>query len=315
MDERMESRYSAVVGEELRSLIVWGQTTGRIHERDLQILFYQMDMTEETWQKVYRYLESLKMQVIPAAEGGSLFFPTLEELKALYAADEVVLAYLEELEKNGIGHCLTPEQEAECAHRSGRIPCARNTLVEGNLLRVVSVARLYLGQGMIALDLFSEGNRGLMAGAAEWNPDLECPAPVYLIHAARRAMVQALACCTRDLCRIPSDVVDAARMMAEEHLRQNPADLSGVHRLPRSDENTDTFLLGLLLCNAMDKLTPREADVMRMRLGMTDGQIHTMEEVGEAFGITRERVRQIENKVIRRGCGLHRTKRIRDFYS
>ncbi len=298
--ENQKNVYYSILRQEQENLIRLGKQSGTLHEKDLRALFAGMDMTEEHYAHCRQSIQNHGIRVIPETEGGSLFFPEPEALEAQYPDDAPVLEYLRELQRNGIDHCLTLEQEADLAGRRNQLSNAREILTDGNLLRVISIAGQYRGRGMQALDLFSEGNQALMDAVNIWNPEEDCPITLYLIYHIRRGMQAALTCVTERPPRIPLEVLEAVRKMREEapdevaiHQRQNS-------RLPIAGENPILFALKKRVVENPELVTPRELEVLRLRLGLTDGTIHTLENVAEHFNISKERVKQIENKFLRR---------------
>ena len=318
MEGKINVLHSRMLTAELRSLLSQGKKDGVIHEKDLQALLHGVPMTEQNWQALYQHLEKENIRRIPADQEGSLFFPGLRELEASFSRDEGAMAYLRELQEHHIDRCLTLEEEALLGSRiAGETVSEDQTvsapqeggnpeelLVEGNLLRVVSVARGCLGLGMIGLDLFSEGNRALQDAVKTWNPDLGYPITLYLIASIRRGLYRALETCERHPRRTPEAMVTAPNL--PEELRSLGEDLPEEERLEK--------IRSILLEN-LENMTPREAEVLKLRFGLTDGKIHTLEETAEVFGVTRQRIRQIENKFVRRSGRIHRADRIRDFYN
>lgn len=319
MEGKINVLHSRMLTAELLSLLCQSKKDGVIHEKDLQALLHGVPMTEQNWQTLYQHLEKENIRRIPADQEGSLFFPGLQELEASFSRDEGAVAYLRELQEHHIDRCLTPEEEALLGNRiaverqAGETVSEDQTvsapqeggnpeelLVEGNLLRVVSIARGCLGLGMIGLDLFSEGNRALQNAVKTWNPDLGYPITLYLIASIRRGLYRALETCERHPRRTPEAMITTPNL--PEKLRSLPEE----ERLEK--------IRSILLEN-LENMTPREAEVLKLRFGLTDGKLHTLEETAEVFGVTRQRIRQIENKFVRRSGRIRRSDRIRDFYN
>lgn len=311
MEWKINKLHRNMLEAELRILVSHAPKAGGIHEKDLKQLLTGVPMTEEHWQALYRKLEEREISLIPESEGGSLYDPTLEELQAVYAADTPALEYLKELEKNGITRCLPVGAEKDLAEKQDE--ASENALMEGNLLRVVSIARQYLGLGMIPLDLFSEGNRGLLEARKAFLPDTGTPFLLCTVCCIREGIRSGLDGICRDNFRIPEQVVKAVLGMegTSDPTPRIPIWDSRGQDPQKAHPETD---YKALLEELLEGLTPRETDVIRLRLGLTDGTPHTMDEVARHFGITRERVRQIENKFIRQGNRARRSRRIRDFY-
>jgi len=224
-----------------------------------------------------------------------------------------VLEYLRELQRNGIDHCLTLEQEADLAGKRDQLSNAREILTDGNLLRVISIARQYRGQGMYVLDLFSEGNQALMDAVNIWDPEKDCPITLHLIYHIRRGMQAALTCVTERPPRITPEVLEAVRKMREETPDEEAIRRRQNSRLPVAGENPILFALKKRVVEYPELVTPRELEVLRLRLGLTDGTVHTLEDVAEHFGLSQERVCQIENKFLRRIRSIKREQRRKMF--
>ncbi len=292
--------YFSILRHEVRNLKEWGKKTGTVHEKDLQTLYFGMPMTEEFWNRERESFEIGGIRVISASEGGSIFFPEPEELKEAFREDEMTQKYLQELQKNDLAHRLVPELEEELAGRRDQAEEAEKRLVEGNLLRVISIARQYTGQGLPSLDLFYEGNQALVDAVRVWNPEKDCPITLYLIYHIRRGICASLAYMTDRPPQIPQDVMETVRKMREEAADMDAISRRQNSRLPVIGENPILSRLKLRVVEYPDLVSPREMEVIRLRLGLTDGTVHTVDQVAECFGITPERVAQIENRFLRR---------------
>ena len=289
-----------ILRHELHNLRKWGEKSGVIHERDLQALYYGMPVTEEYRNCQREHFRSLGIRIVPASEGGSIFFPEPEELKEAFREDEMTQKYLQELQKNDLAHSLMPEQEEALAGRRDQSEEAEKLLEDGNLLRVISIARQYTGQGLSSLDLFYEGNQALMDAVRAWNPEKDCPITLYLIYHIRRGICASLAYMTDRPPQIPPDVMETVRKIRAEAPDPDAIFRRQNSRLPVIGENPILSRLKQRVVEYPNLMSPREMEVVRLRLGLTDGISHTVEEVAECFGITPERVGQIENKFLRR---------------
>lgn len=298
--ENRKNLYHNILVPERENLIELGKKSGVLHEKDLQALFFGREMTQEHYAYHLNHIQNLGIRIIPADEGGSIFFPEAEALETCFQDDAPVLEYIRELQKNGISRCLTLEQEADLAGKQDYLSNARDLLTDGNLLRVISIARQYLGQGMHVLDLFSEGNQALMDAVNSWTPETDCPISLYLIYHIRRGMRAALTCVTDRPPLLSQDVLEAIRKIREEAPDPEAIRRRQDSRLPVAGENAILFALKKRVVENPDLVTPRELEVLRLRLGLTDGTVHTLEDVADHFGISQERVRQIENKFLRR---------------
>ena len=280
----------------------------------------------------------------------------LEDLDELPLSDPVRM-YLREIGKIEL---LKPEQEVEYAKgvEEGRTEC-KDKLVEANLRLVVSIAKKYIGRGMLFLDLIQEGNLGLIRAVEKFDYTKGYKFSTYATWWIRQAITRAIADQARTI-RIPVHMVEtinklvrvsrqlvqelgreatveeiAARMelpsnKVEEiqRIAQEPVSLETPigeeedsqlgdfledKELPSPEEAAATQILREQLDSMLDDLTERESEVLRLRFGLEDGHAHTLEEVGKRFGVTRERIRQIEAKALRKLRHPSRSKKLRDF--
>lgn len=289
--------YFSILRHEVRNLKEWGKTTGTVHEKDLQTLYFGMPMTEEFWNRERESFEIRGIRVISASEAGSIFFPEPEELKEAFREDEMTQKYLQELQKNGLAHRLVPEQEEELAGRRDQAEEAEKRLVEGNLLRVVSIARQYVNRGMTPGELILAGNQALVDAVRTWPEEKDCPITLYLIYHIGRGICAELAWPGKKESR---DIMETLQKQMAEAPDQDAIFRRQNSRLPVIGENPILSRLKLRVVEYPDLVSPREMDLIRLRLGLTDGTVHTVDQVAEQFGITPERVAQIENRFLRR---------------
>ena len=271
--------------------------------------------------------------------------------------DDPVRMYLKEMGKISL---LTADQEVEIATRiANGDESAREKLAEANLRLVVSIAKRYVGRGMLFLDLIQEGNLGLIKAVEKFDYTKGYKFSTYATWWIRQAITRAIADQARTI-RIPVHMVEtinklsrvkrqllqelgrdpqpdeiAAEMgVSPEKVReimkiaQDPVSLEtpiGEEEdshlgdfipdddVPAPAEAATATLLKEQLMDVLNTLTPREEKVLRLRFGIDDGHQRTLEEVGKEFNVTRERIRQIEAKALRKLRHPSRSRKLRDF--
>ena len=271
--------------------------------------------------------------------------------------DDPVRMYLKEI---GRVPLLTAEEEISLAKRMEKGDDeAKRRLAEANLRLVVSIAKRYVGRGMLFLDLIQEGNLGLIKAVEKFDYNKGYKFSTYATWWIRQAITRAIADQARTI-RIPVHMVETinklirvSRQLLQE-LGREPApeeiakemDIS-VERVreimkiaqepvsletpigeeedshlgdfiedqdaPAPAEAASFMLLKEQLEDVLQTLTPREEKVLRLRFGLDDGRARTLEEVGQNFGVTRERIRQIEAKALRKLRHPSRSKKLKDF--
>ena len=276
------------------------------------------------------------------------------------AVEDPVRLYLREI---GRIKLLSTSEEIELARKiiEGGTPgaIAKKKLVQANLRLVVSIAKKYVGRGMLFLDLIQEGNLGLIRAAEKFDHERGFKFSTYATWWIRQAITRAIADQARTI-RIPVHMVETinklkkvTRRLAQELSRkpteeelavemgvsisklreivkiaQEPLSLEtpiGKEEDSRlgdfiEDKEADapiktvaSELLREDLAEVLCTLSPRERVVLRLRFGMDDGRQRTLEEVGQLFGVTRERIRQIEAKALRKLRHPNRSKRLREY--
>lgn len=292
--------------------------------------------------------EEILPQISPADDLG--------DLEDLPLSDPVRM-YLREIGRIPL---LSPEEEVELAKGvEAGDKRAKEKLVEANLRLVVSIAKKYIGRGMLFLDLIQEGNLGLIRAVEKFDYRKGYKFSTYATWWIRQAITRAIADQARTI-RIPVHMVEtinklirisrvlvqrlgrepSAEEIAQEmgvtvdrveeiqKIAQEPVSLEtpiGEEEdsqlgdfledkdLPSPDEAAANQILREQLEEMLEDLTDREKEVLRLRFGLEDGHSHTLEEVGRRFGVTRERIRQIEAKALRKLRHPSRSKRLRDF--
>jgi RNA polymerase primary sigma factor len=271
--------------------------------------------------------------------------------------NDPVRMYLKEIGKIPL---LTPEEEIELAKRmEDGSEEAKRRLAEANLRLVVSIAKKYVGRGMLFLDLIQEGNLGLIKAVEKFNYRKGFKFSTYATWWIRQAITRAIADQARTI-RIPVHMVETINKlirisrqlvqelgrepMPEEIAQEMDISVERVREIlkiaqepvsletPIGEEDdshlgdfiedqdvqapADAAAFELLreqLEDVLDTLTPREQKVLRLRFGLDDGRTRTLEEVGQVFGVTRERIRQIEAKALRKLRHPMRSKRLKDY--
>jgi len=271
--------------------------------------------------------------------------------------DDPVKIYLHEI---GRVPLLTTEMEAEIAERIAKgDPEAKRILNEANLRLVVSIAKRYVGRGLLFLDLIQEGNLGLIKAVEKFDPNKGYKFSTYATWWIRQAITRAIADQARTI-RIPVHMVETinrllkterelvqdlgkqpqASEIAEklnmpvEKVREimkvalDPVSLEAPvgeeedshlgdfipdTDIPAPSDVASQTLLKEELNEVLKTLSDREARVLKLRFGLDDGRTRTLEEVGREFQVTRERIRQIEAKALRKLRHPSRSKRLKDF--
>ncbi|ABN52129.1 MAG TPA: RNA polymerase sigma factor RpoD [Hungateiclostridium thermocellum] len=346
----------------LLELIEKGKQKGMLTYQEIMDAFEEVDIDPEQIEKIYETLENMGIDVVGDIEAEMEDIQLTEDNLDLsipegISIDDPVRMYLKEIGKVPL---LTAEEEIELAHRIEQGDAeAKRRLAEANLRLVVSIAKRYVGRGMLFLDLIQEGNLGLIKAVEKFDYRKGFKFSTYATWWIRQAITRAIADQARTI-RIPVHMVETinklirvSRQLLQELGREpHPEEIAKEMNMPvekvreimkisqepvsletpigeEEDSHLGDFipdddapapseaaaftLLKEQLVDVLDTLTPREEKVLRLRFGLDDGRARTLEEVGKEFNVTRERIRQIEAKALRKLRHPSRSKKLKDY--
>ena len=358
--------------ERLRELVAQGKKKKSILEiQEINDFFADMELEAEQMEKVFEYLEAnnidvlrissdddldVDMDVIMAEEADDVDMENIDlSVPDGVSIEDPVRMYLKEIGKVPL---LSADREIELAQRMEEgDEDAKKELAEANLRLVVSIAKRYVGRGMLFLDLIQEGNLGLIKAVEKFDYHKGYKFSTYATWWIRQAITRAIADQARTI-RIPVHMVETinklirvSRQLLQElgreplpeeiakeldmpvervreilKISQEPVSLETPigeeedshlgdfiqdDNVPVPAEAAAQTLLKEQLDEVLDTLTEREQKVLRLRFGMNDGRARTLEEVGKEFDVTRERIRQIEAKALRKLPS--RSRKLRDY--
>ena len=348
----------------LADLMEMGKKNGKLTSKDIGSFLENMDFDMDQVDKFYESLETAGIDVIDLGEEEEeiLTESNIEKFEKSLASegvsiDDPVKVYLKEI---GSFPLLSLDEEIELAERIQKGDSrAKKRLAEANLRLVVSIAKRYVGRGMLFLDLIQEGNLGLIKAVEKFDHTKGFKFSTYATWWIRQAITRAIADQARTI-RIPVHMVEtinkvkkvqsqllhkngqepsvedlAAELdMPQDKVReilkvaQEPISLESLigeeedshlgdfipdYDAPVPEEAATHTLLREQLNEVLATLTPREAKVLSLRFGIEDGHPRTLEEVGKEFNVTRERIRQIEAKALRKLRHPSRNKKLKDF--
>ncbi len=327
---------------------------GSISTNQLCDIMEKYDTSPNQIDYVYKSLGEAGIQIVDEDQRDKELF---EQALADIGLDDPVKMYLKDI---GRVPLLSAEEEVELARRMQEDDeAAKKRLSEANLRLVVSIAKRYVGRGMLFLDLIQEGNLGLMKAVEKFDYQKGFKFSTYATWWIRQSITRAIADQARTI-RIPVHMVETInkltrvqRVLLQELGREpTPEEIAEkmgvtedrVHEILKiaqdpvsletpigeeedshlgdfiEDEKTTTpsdsvafTMLKEQLLVVLDTLTPREEKVLRLRYGIDDGKPRTLEEVGREFNVTRERIRQIEAKALRKLRHPSRSKKLKDF--
>ena len=327
---------------------------GSISTNALCDIMEKFDTDATQMDDVYKAINEAGIQIVDEdARDRELF----EQALADVGLDDPVKMYLKDI---GRVPLLSAEEEVELAKRmQENDAAARKRLSEANLRLVVSIAKRYVGRGMLFLDLIQEGNLGLMKAVEKFDYQKGFKFSTYATWWIRQSITRAIADQARTI-RIPVHMVETInkltrvqRMLLQDLGREpTPAEIAEkmgvtedrvreIQKIAQDpvsletpigeeedshlgdfieDEKTATpsesvasTMLKEQLMEILGTLTPREERVLQLRYGIKDGKPRTLEEVGKEFNVTRERIRQIEAKALRKLRHPSRSKKLKDF--
>ena len=351
----------------LNELYELGKSKGKLTYKEIMNALMEMGMDPDQLDKVLETLEALGVEVVNELDPQPEAEPATPEpaekveddlsVPEGISIDDPVRMYLKEIGKVPL---LTAEEEIEIAKRleTGDEE-AKKKLSEANLRLVVSIAKRYVGRGMLFLDLIQEGNLGLIKAVEKFDYRKGFKFSTYATWWIRQAITRAIADQARTI-RIPVHMVETinklirvSRQLLQQYGREpTPEEIAkemGISEskvreiikiaqepvsletpigeeedshlgdfIPDDDapapaEAASFALMKEQLLDVLDTLTPREEKVLRLRFGLDDGRQRTLEEVGKEFNVTRERIRQIEAKALRKLRHPSRSKKLKDY--
>ena len=371
MDEAMQAKFD----EKVKDLLALAKKKKNVLEyQEISDFFAEFQLEEEQFDKILEMLEQSNVDVLRITEEEDIDVVDDEDIMVVdeeeidvenidlsvpdgVSIEDPVRMYLKEIGKVPL---LSADEEIELAKRMEEgDEDAKKRLAEANLRLVVSIAKRYVGRGMLFLDLIQEGNLGLIKAVEKFDYRKAYKFSTYATWWIRQAITRAIADQARTI-RIPVHMVETinklirvSRQLLQELGREpSPEEIGAEMNMPvervreilklsqepvsletpigeEEDSHLGDFiqddnvpvpadaaaftLLKEQLNEVLETLTEREQKVLRLRFGLDDGRARTLEEVGKEFNVTRERIRQIEAKALRKLRHPSRSRKLKDY--
>lgn len=345
----------------VKKLVEKGKKKGNLTYKEIMEEVEGIELTPEQIEKIYEVLESMGIDIIgiePEVEDEEEVEVEVDiTIPEGIAIDDPVRMYLKEIGKVPL---LSAEEEMRLAKLiENGDEYAKKKLAEANLRLVVSIAKRYVGRGMLFLDLIQEGNLGLIKAVEKFDYSKGFKFSTYATWWIRQAITRAIADQARTI-RIPVHMVETinklirvSRQLLQElgreplpeeiakHMDMSVDKVREIMKIAQEPVSLETpigeeedshlgdfipdddalapaeaaafTMLKEQLISQLRTLTPREEKVLRLRFGLDDGRARTLEEVGKEFNVTRERIRQIEAKALRKLRHPSRSKKLKDY--
>ncbi|WP_027338675.1 RNA polymerase sigma factor RpoD [Halonatronum saccharophilum] len=358
-----------IIAEKVKELIAKGKKEGKIRYQEIMDALSEIDLDTEQIEEIYESFSSMGIEVEDDENVNSNDDSDNDDeddndeveldlsIPAGVSLDDPVKMYLKEIGKVPL---LTADEEKSLAKRMEEgDEAAKQKLAAANLRLVVSIAKKYVGRGMLFLDLIQEGNLGLIKAVEKFDYTKGYKFSTYATWWIRQAITRSIADQARTI-RVPVHMVETINKLirVSRHLVQelgreptveeiaNEMDITEekvreIKKIAQEPVSLETpigeeedsylgdfiededapepsvaasfMLLQEQLDGVLDTLTDREKRVLELRFGIEDGRSRTLEEVGKEFGVTRERIRQIEAKALRKLRHPSRSKKLKDY--